>query len=146
MISAQTDPQMQEMLIDKYMALPNQVRLKRKQPPFRLIDMLVWLRRGSFIIFTSFWLPQISFLFIWGFFPRFCKVWDAIISQASKNVEFLKDLQAVKQLGNILKTNVRACKALGHPYVHQLGKIYLDMLNVYKVQTWSISKPAISPG
>ena len=61
------------------------------------------------------------------------KVWDAIISQASKNVEFLKDLQAVKQLGNILKTNVRACKALGHPYVHQLGKIYLDMLNVYKV-------------
>ena len=48
-------------------------------------------------------------------------------------MEFLKDLQAVKQLGNILKTNVRACKALGHPYVHQLGKIYLDMLNVYKV-------------
>jgi len=90
MISAQTDPQMQEALIDKYMALPNQV-------------------------------------------------WDAIISQASKNVEFLKDLQAVKQLGNILKTNVRACKALGHPYVHQLGKIYLDMLNVYKVMSENIS-------
>ena len=64
------------------------------------------------------------------------QVWDAIISQASKNVEFLKDLQAVKQLGNILKTNVRACKALGHPFVHQLGKIYLDMLNVYKVNIW----------
>merc|ERR1719204_1766713 len=67
------------------------------------------------------------------------QVWDAIISQASKNVEFLKDLQAVKQLGNILKTNVRACKALGHPYVHQLGKIYLDMLNVYKVMSENIS-------
>jgi len=42
--------------------------------------------------------------------------------------------EAVKQLGSILKTNVRACKALGHPFVVQLGRIYLDMLNVYKVK------------
>lgn len=51
----------------------------------------------------------------------------------SQNVDVLKDQEAVKQLASILKTNVRACKALGHPYVIQLGKIYLDMLNVYKV-------------
>jgi len=63
-----------------------------------------------------------------------------------------------------LKTNVRACKALGHPYVIQvhtsikvnfigicdlfilicnlllqLGRIYLDMLNVYKVMSTNIS-------
>jgi exportin-1 len=60
-------------------------------------------------------------------------VWDDIINQASKNVDVLKDQEAVKQLGSILKTNVRACKALGHPFVSQLGRIYLDMLNVYKV-------------
>lgn len=48
-------------------------------------------------------------------------------------MDVLKDQEAVKQLASILKTNVRACKALGHPYVIQLGKIYLDMLNVYKV-------------
>ena len=35
------------------------------------------------------------------------KVWDDIINQASKNVEVLKDHEAVKQLGSILKTNVR---------------------------------------
>jgi hypothetical protein len=34
--------------------------------------------------------------------------------QASKNVDVLKDHEAVKQLGSILKTNVRACKALGN--------------------------------
>lgn len=51
-----------------------------------------------------------------------------------QNVDVLKDQEAVKQLASILKTNVRACKALGHPYVIQLGKIYLDMLNVYKVR------------
>merc|ERR1712038_1897070 len=37
------------------------------------------------------------------------------------------------------KTNVRACKALGHPYVLQLGRIYLDMLNVYKVMSENIT-------
>ena len=39
-----------------------------------------------------------------------------------QNVEVLKDEDAVKQLGNILKTNVRACKALGHPYVVQVSQ------------------------
>lgn len=90
MISAQTDQEVQEYLIDKYMFLPNQV-------------------------------------------------WDDIINQATKNVDVLKDPDAVKQLGNILKTNVRACKALGHPYMAQLGRIYLDMLNVYKVMSENIS-------
>merc|ERR1712141_650672 len=61
------------------------------------------------------------------------------INQASKNVDVLKDQEAVKQLGSILKTNVRACKALGHPFVSQLGRIYLDMLNVYKVMSENIS-------
>lgn len=90
MISAQVDTMAQDVLIEKYMMLPNQV-------------------------------------------------WDDIISQASKNVDVLKDPDAVKQLASILKTNVRACKALGHPYVIQLGRIYLDMLNVYKVMSTNIS-------
>ena len=34
---------------------------------------------------------------------------------------------------------MRACKALGHPYVSQLGRIYLDMLNVYKVMSENIT-------
>jgi len=67
------------------------------------------------------------------------QVWDDIINQATRNVDVLKDPDAVKQLANILKTNVRACKALGHPYVSQLGRIYLDMLNVYKVMSENIS-------
>ncbi|XP_037047056.1 exportin-1 [Bradysia coprophila] len=66
------------------------------------------------------------------------QVWDDIISQASKNVDFLKNMAAVRQLGSILKTNVRACKALGHSYVIQLGRIYLDILNVYKIMSENI--------
>ncbi|KAL5009061.1 hypothetical protein ScPMuIL_014642 [Solemya velum] len=74
------------------------------------------------------------------------QVWDGMINQATQNVEVLKDPDAVKQLGNILKTNVRACKALGHPYVVQLGRIYLDMLNVYKVMSENISSAIATNG
>lgn len=49
-------------------------------------------------------------------------------------------MAAVKQLGCVLKTNVRACKALGHVYVVQLGRIYLDMLNVYKIMSENITQ------
>ena len=83
---------------------------------------------------------------------EFC--FDDFLYQASRNVDVLKDHEAVKQLGSILKvlilsifllffklkeqlsikltftisppqTNVRACKALGHPYVLQLGRYVL---------------------
>uniref|UniRef100_A0A0K8SDD3 Exportin-1 n=1 Tax=Lygus hesperus TaxID=30085 RepID=A0A0K8SDD3_LYGHE len=97
MISAQIDGVAQEVLIEKYMSLPNQV-------------------------------------------------WDDIISQASKNVEVLKEPDVVKQLVSILKTNVRACKSLGHPYVMQLGRIYLDMLNVYKVMSSNITSAISANG
>ncbi len=62
---------------------------------------------------------------------------DAVI--LLQNVDILKDPETVKQLGSILKTNVRACKAVGHPFVIQLGRIYLDMLNVYKCLSENIS-------
>lgn len=55
-------------------------------------------------------------------------------------------MEAVKQLASILKTNVRACKAIGHPYVVQLGRIYLDMLNVYKVMSENISAAIVVNG
>lgn len=62
-----------------------------------------------------------------------------ILVARSQNVDILKDPETVKQLGSILKTNVRACKAVGHPFVIQLGRIYLDMLNVYKCLSENIS-------
>ncbi|XP_070576866.1 exportin-1-like [Ptychodera flava] len=74
------------------------------------------------------------------------QVWDGIIQQASKNVDVLREPEIVKQLGSILKTNVRACKAVGHPFVLQLGRIYLDMLNIYKCMSENISGAISSNG
>ncbi len=64
----------------------------------------------------------------------------------NQNVDILKDPETVRQLGSILKTNVRACKAVGHPFVLQLGRIYLDMLNVYKCLSENISSAVQSNG
>ncbi|XP_028137318.1 exportin-1 [Diabrotica virgifera virgifera] len=74
------------------------------------------------------------------------QVWDDVISKASKNVDFLKEIEIAKQLTSILKTNVRACKALNHAYVLQLGRIYLDMLNVYKVMSKNITAAILLNG
>lgn len=79
------------------------------------------------------------------------QVWDGIINQATQNVEVLKDGDAVKQLGNILKTNVRACKALGHPYVVQVRrKMYCKksrflehlIYNVFMILAYLIDVPS----
>jgi len=74
------------------------------------------------------------------------QVWDSIIQKATQDVDVLKDPATVKQLGSILKTNVRACKAVGHPFVQQLGRIYLDMLNVYKCLSENISAAILQNG
>ncbi|KAM9859239.1 exportin-1-like [Aulostomus maculatus] len=65
--------------------------------------------------------------------------WDRIILQATKNVDILKEEMTLHQLGGILKINVRACKAVGHLFIVQLGQIYLSMLNVYKYLSETIS-------
>ncbi|XP_065832637.1 exportin-1-like [Oscarella lobularis] len=74
------------------------------------------------------------------------QVWDGIISLATKNVDVLKDPETIRQLSNILKTNVRGAKAIGHPFVVQLGRIYLDMLNIYKVLSENISAAVLLNG
>ena len=58
----------------------------------------------------------------------------------------LREQNTVKDLAVILKTNVRACKSLGHPYISQLAKIYLDVLNVYKTLSESISTAILASG
>lgn len=66
-------------------------------------------------------------------------LWDDIIFRAAKDIDILKDGETVRHLASILRTNISACKALGHPYLIQLGRIYLDMLNVYRMMSENIS-------
>ena len=72
--------------------------------------------------------------------------WAEIMKQAALNLAYLKQPATAAKLLNILKTNTRACQSLGHSFVTQLGRMYLDMLNVYKVYSEEISNIVATQG
>ncbi|CAH8457820.1 unnamed protein product [Schistosoma rodhaini] len=74
------------------------------------------------------------------------QIWDGILVQAACNIDLLRDFEVVQQLCNLLKTNHSACKSLGHSYLVQLGRIYLDMLNVYKIMSQNIGQAVATNG
>ena len=41
-------------------------------------------------------------------------------------------MQVLKNVQNILATNVAVCSSLGPPFLSQMSKIYIDMLMVYR--------------
>ena len=57
-------------------------------------------------------------------------IWNGIISEAKKSVETLKEQEAVSNILNVLKTNIRASKALGALYVHQVRRIFSSSMFV----------------
>jgi len=60
------------------------------------------------------------------------QTWAAKITQANRHVESLWDTKTIKIIINVLKTNNRVASALESMYAIQLGRIYLEMLQVYK--------------
>ncbi|VDP06326.1 unnamed protein product [Soboliphyme baturini] len=66
-------------------------------------------------------------------------LWDQIVAHASQDMEVLQQADIVRNLVNILKTNVAACKSIGNPFSNQLIRIYLDMLNVYTATSSNIN-------
>lgn len=65
--------------------------------------------------------------------------WDAIIAQANQDPSILQDGETIKIIGNIMKTNVAACSSIGSYFYSQIGRIYHDMLNMYRASSQLIS-------
>ncbi|CCD50535.1 similar to exportin-1 [Botrytis cinerea T4] len=72
--------------------------------------------------------------------------WDAIIAQANTNPQILQDADTIKVIGNVMKTNVSACSSIGSYFYPQIGRIYLDMLSMYKATSTMISEAVASEG
>ena len=66
--------------------------------------------------------------------------WDAIIGQANASPEILQDPETIKVIGNIMKTNVAACSSIGSYFYPQIGRIYLDMLTMYRAASSLINE------
>lgn len=65
--------------------------------------------------------------------------WDSIISQANSNPEILQDPETIKVIGNIMKTNVAACSSIGSYFYPQIGRLYMDMLTMYRAASTLIN-------
>lgn len=74
------------------------------------------------------------------------QAWDAIISQANNDPSTLQDGETIKVVGNIMKTNVAACTSIGSYFYPQIGRIYHDMLSMYRATSQMISDSVIRDG
>ena len=72
--------------------------------------------------------------------------WQVMLQQAFVNSEFLKETQAVKDIQHYLQTNVSVCSSLGSPFVFQLDKIFVEMLQLYKMYSELISTSIATGG
>ncbi|KAG8729546.1 Karyopherin transporter [Ceratobasidium sp. 423] len=72
--------------------------------------------------------------------------WDSLMSQAASNVDVLGNAENVKILSNVLKTNVSACVSIGGFFLPQIGRIFNDMLGLYKAVSTLISEQVAKDG
>ncbi|PPQ68927.1 hypothetical protein CVT25_009021 [Psilocybe cyanescens] len=66
--------------------------------------------------------------------------WDSLMAQAAQSMDVLASNDNIKILANVLKTNVSACTSIGSFYLPQLGRIFLDMLGLYKAVSGIVSE------
>lgn len=72
--------------------------------------------------------------------------WDSIIAAANADPGILQDAETIKIIGNVMKTNVSACTSIGSYFYPQIGRIYLDMLSMYRATSQMISEAVTQMG
>lgn len=72
--------------------------------------------------------------------------WDLLTSRALNNPAELRDSSTTKALGNVLKTNVAVCGAVGPIFERQLGRLFMPMLGVYRCVSGIIKEEVATRG
>jgi exportin-1 len=72
--------------------------------------------------------------------------WSTIMRQAAQSIQTLTDSDTIKDLVNLLKTNVSVAKSLKASYIYQLRHIFRDMLEVYRAYSQMISQEVAKNG
>lgn len=72
--------------------------------------------------------------------------WKAIMTQGVQDMQSLLQLDTVKEIQKILRTNTRVCASAGSIFVHQLTTIFLDILNVYRLYSEQINTACATQG
>ena len=117
MISAQPNKPVQEKLIAKLMEMPN--------------SAVCYCASTSVILLVIHHVIK----------------WDSLMSQAAAGgIEVLGNSENLKILSNVLKTNVSAAKSIGQFFTPQLGRIYMDMLGLYRAVSGIINETVAAQG
>jgi exportin-1 len=90
-------------------------------------------------------MPYVVHVFLLVILKLVCK-WDSLMAQAAQNMDVLSSNDNIKILSNVLKTNVSACTSIGNFYLPQIGRIFLDMLGLYKAVSGIISETVAKEG
>ena len=72
--------------------------------------------------------------------------WDQVIQAATQDNSSLQNPETIKIIGNIMKTNVAACSSIGSYFYPQIGRIYMDMLQMYRATSQMISEAVAAQG
>lgn len=67
-------------------------------------------------------------------------MWVRLMAMARERLEALREPEAAREAQRILRTNVRVCKSVGASFQGQMGRIFFDVLNVYKAYSEFISR------
>jgi exportin-1 len=68
------------------------------------------------------------------------------MAQAAQSIDVLGNADNIKILSNVLKTNVSACTSIGSFYLPQVGRLFLDMLGLYRAVSGIISETVARDG
>lgn len=66
--------------------------------------------------------------------------WSTIMTEAMKNAQSLTNNEVVRDLVNLLKTNVCTAKSVGSSFISQISRIFREMLEVYKLYSTIITE------
>jgi exportin-1 len=72
--------------------------------------------------------------------------WDSLMALAAQNMDVLGNMDNIKILSNVLKTNVSACTSIGSFFLPQIGRVFMDMLGLYKAVSGIISETIAREG
>ncbi|TKA83469.1 hypothetical protein B0A55_00554 [Friedmanniomyces simplex] len=74
------------------------------------------------------------------------QAWDQIIQSCHQDPTILQSAETIKVVGNIMKTNVAACSSIGSYFYPQIGRIYMDMLTMYRASSTLIDESVQKDG
>lgn len=73
-------------------------------------------------------------------------VWSRLMRSAAEDIACLQNVDVLRDVQRVLRINEAACRSIGATFAKQLGRLYLDMLNVYKAVAGVLASAVAASG